>query len=238
MTKNERGYVVPDAYTALVLLVAYDKSSEQLKVVLSKRGALDKEGNYDPFDGKWAIPEQYVEYGKMANESAMEIITEQMKLDSPSIFVRHIGVFDGPERDRRGWYILNLFYAVVDYNEFSSLDDNFEIVTKDQLVANHIKMAFDHQAIANKVIKNVENDVYTQIFNKTLFETDVISELLGIQFSAGDLQSLGNYVGLSYDRTTYYRNINRYYDKCGSIKVEGIKKPVTLYKKGDLNGKN
>ncbi len=231
MTKNNRGYIVPDAYTACVLLVTYDKSCDEMKVVLSKRGALDKSGNYDPFDGKWAIPEHYVEYGEMANETATDIIKDQMGLDVPSMFVRHIGVFDSPERDTRGWYIANLFYAVVNYELLTGLSDDFEIITKDELLNNQTKIAFDHRSLAAKVIKNIENDVYTQIFNKTLFETDVISELLGNQFSAGDLQSLGNYVGLTYDRTTYYRNINKFYSKCSSIKVDGIKKPVTLYQK-------
>lgn len=233
MTKNERGYIVPDAYTACVLLVAFDKEREEMKVVMSKRGALDKSGNYDPFDGKWAIPECYVEYGMMANEAAIKLVNEHMDLDSPSMFLRHIGVFDKPNRDTRGWYIANLFYAVVSYDSLDEVNSDFEIVTKAQLLANETKIAFDHKEIARKVLANIENDVYTQIFNKTLFETDVISELLGTQFSAGDLQSLGNYVGLTYDRTTYYRNINKFYTKCGSVKVDGIKKPVTLYKKGD-----
>lgn len=231
MTKNKRGYRVPDAYTACVLLVAYDKSSDEMKVVLSKRGALDKDGNYDPFDGKWAIPEHYVEYGEMANETAAGIIREQMGLKIPSLFVRHIGVFDSPNRDTRGWYIVNLFYAVISFDTLQDLHEDFEIVTKEELVNSENKIAFDHKSLASKVIENVENDVYTQIFNKTLFETDVISQLLGNQFSAGDLQSLGGYVGLKYDRTTYYRNINKFYTKCGSVKVDGIKKPVTLYKK-------
>lgn len=235
MTKNNRGYIVPDAYTACVLLVAYDKSSDQLKVVMSKRGALDKSGSYDPFDGKWAIPEHYVEYGQMANETAIGIIREQMELEVTSMFVRHIGVFDNPSRDTRGWYIANIFYAVISYDMLTNLSADFEIVTKDDLLSNENQIAFDHKSLAQKVIENVENDVYTQIFNKTLFETDVISELLGNQFSAGDLQSLGDYVGLTYDRTTYYRNINKFYTKCGSIKVDGIKKPVTLYKKGETN---
>ncbi len=236
MTKNNRGYIVPDAYTACVLLVAYDKSSDEMKVVLSKRGTLDKSGNYDPFDGKWSIPEHYVEFGEMANETAMGIIRDQMNLDAPSMFVRHIGVYDSPDRDTRGWYIANLFYAVVSYDSLDNISDDFEIVSKEELLNNQTNLAFDHKLLASKVIENIENDVYTQIFNKTLFETDVISELLGNQFSAGDLQSLGDYVGLTYDRTTYYRNINKFYTKCGSIKVEGIKKPVTLYQKGDING--
>lgn len=229
MTKNKRGYIVPDAYTACVLLVSYDKEEDVMKVVMSKRGALDKSGNYDPFDGKWAIPEHYVEFGEMANETAINIVKEQMGLDDASMFIRHIGVFDSPERDTRGWYIANLFYAVVSYESLSDLNDDFEIVSKHSLTANETQLAFDHQSLATKVLANVENDVYTQIFNKTLFESDVISELLGNQFSASDLQSLGDYVGLTYDRTTYYRNINKYYNKAGSIKVEGIKKPVTLY---------
>ncbi len=231
MTKNKRGYVVPDAYTACVLLVMYDKSSDEMKAVMSKRGAIDKSGEHDPFDGKWAIPEQYVEYGQMANETAMSIINDEMKLDVPSIFVRHIGVFDSHDRDTRGWYVANLFYAVVSYDSLDNLSDDFEVVTKTDLLNNETKIAFDHKSLARKVLVNIENDVYTQIFNKTLFESDIISELLGKQFSAGDLQSLGEYVGLSYDRTTYYRNINKFYTKCGSIKVDGIKKPVTLYQK-------
>lgn len=235
MTKNTRGYIVPDAYTACVLLVAYDKASEEMKLVLSKRGTLDKSGQADPFDGKWALPELYVEFGKMANQTATEIIQDQMGLDAPSMFVRHIGVFDSPDRDTRGWYVANLFYAVVSYDSLSNISDDFEIISKEELLNNHNKIAFDHQSLASKVLENVENDVYTQIFNKTLFETDVISELLGKQFSAGDLQSLGNYVGLTYDRTTYYRNINKFYIKCSSVKVEGIKKPVTLYQKGESN---
>lgn len=236
MTKNDRGYRVPDAYTACVLLVAFDKEQDTMKIVMSKRGALDKSGNYDPFDGKWAIPEHYVEYGMMANETAVEIVKSQIGLDNPSMFLRHIGVFDNPKRDTRGWYVANLFYAVVSYDSLDSISDDCQIITKEDLLASETKIAFDHKSVVKKVIENVENDVYTQIFNKTLFETDVISELLGTQFSAGDLQALGTYVGLPYDRTTYYRNINKFYNKCGSIKVDGIKKPVTLYKKGDLDG--
>ncbi len=236
MTINERGYRVPDAYTACVLLVAFDKASEEMKIVLSKRGAIDKSGKHDPFDGKWAIPESYVEYGEMANITAAKIVKSEMSLNNPTMFLRHIGVFDSPSRDTRGWYIANLFYAVVSFDSLESLNEDFEVITKDELLANETKIAFDHKVIATKVLANIENDVYTQIFNKTLFETDVISELLGTQFSAGDLQSLGEYVGLSYDRTTYYRNINKFYTKCGSVKVDGIKKPVTLYQKGEING--
>ncbi len=231
MTKNKRGFIVPDAYTACVVLVAFDKQSEQLKIVMSKRGALDKDGNYDPFDGKWAIPEHYVEYGQMANETAIDIIKYQMLINPNSMFVRHIGVFDSPNRDTRGWYIANIFYAVVDFNILSNLNDDFAIITKDELKSSTSKIAFDHKELITKVIDNVENDVYTQIFNKTLFETDVISELLGNEFSASDLQSLGRYVGLTYDRTTYYRNINKFYTKTSSVRIDGIKKPINLYSK-------
>lgn len=236
MTKNNRGYRVPDAYTGCVLLVAFDKEQDMMKVVMSKRGTLDKSGNHDPFDGKWAIPEHYVEYGMMANETAVEIVKSQIGIDNPSMFLRHIGVFDSPNRDTRGWYIANVFYAVVSYDSLADISSDCEIITKQELIEGEENIAFDHKSIVEKVIENVENDVYTQIFNKTLFESDVISELLGNQFSAGDLQALGTYVGLTYDRTTYYRNINKFYTKCGSIKVDGIKKPVTLYKKGELDG--
>lgn len=231
MTKNKRGYQVPDAYTACVLLVAYDKNNEELKLVLSKRGTYDKSGEYDPFDGKLAIAEGYVKYGDMANETAIDLVNNQMNINNSNIFLRHIGIFDSPNRDTRGWYITNLFYGVINYESLNTLSEEYQIVSKSELLLNDTNIAFDHKQLAQKVIENVENDVYTQIFNKTLFESDVISELLGSLFSAKDLQSLGNYVGLSYDRTTYYRNIDKYYTKCSSIKVEGIKKPITLYKK-------
>lgn len=233
MAKNERGYKIPDAYTACSVLIGFDKEAKQLKLVMSKRGALDKSGNADPFDGKWAIPESYVEYGMMANETAKEIVEYDIGLTADSMFLRHIGVFDSPTRDTRGWYIVNIFYAVVNYEQFTHIlnNENYEIVSEKKISSLAEQVAYDHFSIINKVIKNIKNDIYTQIFNKTLFESDVISELLGNKFSARDLQDLGEYVGLSYDRTTYYRNINKFYTKSGSIKIAGIKKPVTLYTK-------
>ncbi len=238
MTKNERGYRVPDSYTTCVLLVGFDKASEKLKIVMSKKGTVNNLGTNDEFTGKWAIPECYVTYGEMANEAALNLVNNEIGLKDSSLFLRHIGVFDHPTRDTRGWYIVNIFYAVVDFNSLGDISEDYTIVCKEDLLLNLESIAYDHKSIVVKVIDNVENDVYTQIFNKTLFESDVISGLLGKQFSAGDLQTLGDYVGLTYDRTTYYRNINKYYEKCGSIKVDGIKKPVTLYQKGEKNEQN
>ncbi len=226
MIKNKYGYVVPDAYTSCVLLVAYNKDEEQFYVVMSEYSSEEHLNEIK----KLAIPEDYVAYGLMANETALNIITQKMMLDVKSIFVRHIGVFDSPERDTRGWYITNLFYAVVNFESLKQIDSNYKIISKDDLLSKHT-LAFDHLQLAQKVLKNIENDVYTQIFNKTLFETDVISELLGNTFSASDLQELGRYVGLKYDRTTYYRNIEKYYQKCGTLKINGIKKPINLYQK-------
>ncbi len=239
MTINKRGYQVPDAYTACVLLIAYDRDEHVFKLIMSRQGAVDKEGHSDSFDGLWAIPEKYVEYGQMANETAQQIIHEQLKLDIPSMFVRHIAVFDGHNRDTRGWYIVNVFYAAVDYQLIKRVVKlrDYTIISEKQLTANPTQIAFDHYAISQKVIKNLKNDVYTQIFNKALFESDVISELLGKQFSAKDLYSLGQSVGLKYERTTYYRNINKFYKKVSSIKVDGIKKPVTLYQKETILNK-
>lgn len=237
MTLNSKGHIVPDAYTTCVLLITFDKEDHRLKVILSKRSEFDKMGNCDPFNGKWSIPEHYVKYGVMANQTANQIVSNQVGIDPSNMFLRHIGVFDNPNRDTRGWYITNVFYALVSSEAIQTISKDCVILDKNFVLENENNIAFDHKSIILKILENVENDIYTQIFNKTLFDTDAISALLGNTFTAKDLQSLGNYVGLNYDRATYYRNINKFYQKIGQVKIDGIKKPVALYKK-EKNEKN
>lgn len=228
MTTNSEGFKIPDGYTTCVLLVSFDSETKEFILVMNNINIGD-DNNL-----KMTIPEDYVHYGEMANQRAIKIVENTIGLSSSSMFIRHVGIFDDPNRDSRGWFITNVFYAVVEYSQFLKLTTNQQlcVISESELQTKQNIVAWDHNLIVNKIMANIKNDVYTQIFNKTLFESDIISELFGKEFSAGDLQALGNSVGLTYDRTTYYRNINKYYKKSRSVRVDGIKKPITFYKKG------
>lgn len=228
MTLNEQGFQVPDAYTSCVLLVSFNCQEKQFQLVMHNI-------EDDITTCKFELPEDYVKADEMANQRGIAIVENSIGLSSKSMFIRHIGVYDHPTRDSRGWFITNVFYAVVEQPILDNLtnNSNFQVISESKLIEAQDLVAWDHFNIISKIMENIKNDIYTQLFNKTLFESDIISEIFGKEFSAGDLQTIGEAVGLKYDRTSYYRNINKYYKKSRVVKIDGIKKPVTLYKKGN-----
>ncbi len=99
--------------------------------------------NNPPFEGQWALPGGFVEYGETTEEAAMRELKEETGLSATSL--RLVGVYSRPDRDPRGHIISIAYRTDVNSENVRAGDDavRAEFVTdwKD------ISLAFDHNKI-------------------------------------------------------------------------------------------
>ncbi|KUP08980.1 ADP-ribose pyrophosphatase [Bacillus coahuilensis p1.1.43] len=188
---NSKDYVTPDGYTAdiVVFTVASKKirqfqaPSMELKILLIKRGFTTKEGNPNIEGGKWALPGGFVDYrenGALA-ASKRELLEET---GVGGFHLQHVGFYDTPGRDPRGWIISNSFYAVVPEEVLRNKkadDDAIEVDLFTMEEAMNLPLAFDHRNIIEDASRAVK---------KAILETTVAKYFLPKHFTVSELRSL------------------------------------------------
>lgn len=146
---TDKGYVIPDAVTADVVLF-----TEDARIVLIRRGK-------DPFAGKLALPGGHLDEREKSVLAAVRELEEEtgIKLRVDDMFL--VGVFDDPDRDPRGWYIDHAYVAVIPEEKLSEIkagDDAVEvvIVTVEEALTGGVELAFDHREIILEATKIVD----------------------------------------------------------------------------------
>jgi 8-oxo-dGTP diphosphatase len=111
-------------------------------VIIRKDGSivLVKRRN-PPFQGEWAIPGGFVEYGEMVEAAAIREAREETGLDVE--LIRIVGVYSDPNRDPRGHTVSICFLAHEVRGELRAKTDAKEAKSF-KIKSLPSRLAFDH----------------------------------------------------------------------------------------------
>lgn len=103
---------------------------------------------FDPFEGRYALPGGFVEYGETVDECVIREVREETGL---RVSVdRLLGVYSAPDRDPRGHTITLVYILNV---EGGTLADSVETKAEWMALKNIPPLAFDHDAIIADYLK-------------------------------------------------------------------------------------
>jgi len=104
-----------------------------------------------PYEGQYALPGGFVEYGETVESALIREIVEEtgLKVTIKSL----IGVYSDPNRDPRGHIISIAFRAQIIGGELSSGSDASEVRFFD--IRNLPRLAFDHEKIIQDALTRV-----------------------------------------------------------------------------------
>ena len=96
-----------------------------------------------PFQGKWALPGGFVEYGEKTEDAVIREVFEETGLKTT--VQRIVGVYSDPKRDPRGHTITVVYLLVCTSGELKSDDDAMD--AKFFNIECLPELAFDHEKI-------------------------------------------------------------------------------------------
>ena len=123
-------------------------------IIKNKKILLIKRKN-PPFQGKWALPGGFVEYGETTENAVFREVFEETGLKTK--INQLVGVFSDPNRDPRGHTITIVYLLDIVEGELKAKDDASDV--KFFGVKNLPSMSFDHKEIINKVLQRVYHDI-------------------------------------------------------------------------------
>ena len=116
-----------------------------------------------PFEGQFALPGGFVDYGESVEHACVREVKEETSLDITKIYL--FGVYSDPERDPRFHTMSTVFLAPVKgFEKAKAADDAADLEIIDFEKAISLKLAFDH----SKIIK----DFFSFLDNPGLFLKD------------------------------------------------------------------
>ncbi len=104
-----------------------------------------------PFEGQYALPGGFVEYGETVESALIREIAEETGLEVKIKSL--IGVYSDPNRDPRGHVVSLAFKAQITGGELSSGSDAREVRLFD--IRNLPRLAFDHEKIIQDALKQI-----------------------------------------------------------------------------------
>ena len=113
-------------------------------IVLKDRKILLIKRKNKPFEGKWALPGGFVEYGEKTEDATVREVLEETGLKTK---INHlVGVYSDPNRDPRG-HTVSIIYLLdtTGKGELKSGDDASEAKFFD--LKNLPDLSFDHEGI-------------------------------------------------------------------------------------------
>jgi 8-oxo-dGTP diphosphatase len=114
------------------------------KILLIKR-------KNQPFEGKWALPGGFVEYGEKTEEATVREIFEETGLKTK---INHlVGVYSDPNRDPRGHTVSIVYILDICNGELKSGDDACDAKFFD--LKNLKDLSFDHECIIKEVLGGI-----------------------------------------------------------------------------------
>jgi 8-oxo-dGTP diphosphatase len=193
-------FTTPDGYTADIAVFTitsmsngeYKPPLKTLKIMLIKRGEQDHEGNPNIEAGKWALPGGFVRPNETAFQAAERRLKEETGIDG--LRVKHFGVYDSPNRDKRGWVISNAHYVIsneADLKQRKTSYDASDIQLFSIDEALGLDLAFDHRTIIDDAIWFIKKDMaLTTVAKHFLPDEFVLSELQGVLLTVLDDPSI------------------------------------------------
>ncbi len=114
------------------------------KILLIKR-------KNQPFEGKWALPGGFVEYGEKTEDATVREVFEETGLKTK---VNHlVGVYSDPNRDPRGHTVSIIYILDMCNGELKSGDDACDAKFFD--LKNLPDLSFDHECIIKEVLGGI-----------------------------------------------------------------------------------
>ncbi|MGL4521857.1 MAG: NUDIX hydrolase [Bacilli bacterium] len=176
----------PDGYTADIVLFTITNSenetSRSLQLMLIQRSEFNAEnqGNIDAL--KWALPGGFIASNESAIQAAQRELKEETNVDHGVL--QHIGTYDTPGRDPRGWVITNAFYAAVPEFVLASRfanDDASDVQLFHIDDVFQLPLAFDHPTIIKDAIQQLRRD---------MLQTDLAKNFLPKHFTLSELREV------------------------------------------------
>lgn len=114
------------------------------KILLIKR-------KNQPFEGKWALPGGFVEYGERTEDATVREVLEETGLKTK---INHlVGVYSDPNRDPRGHTVSIVYVLDICNGELKSGDDACDVEFFD--LKNLPDLSFDHEGIIKDVLGGI-----------------------------------------------------------------------------------
>lgn len=123
-------------------------------IIKNKKILLIKRKN-SPFQGKWALPGGFVEYGETTEDAVIREVCEETGIKTK--IKKLAGVYSDPNRDPRGHTITIVYFLEIINGEPSAEDDASEV--KFFNVNKLPDLSFDHSKIISEVLRRFNNDV-------------------------------------------------------------------------------
>ncbi|WP_338453083.1 NUDIX hydrolase [Niallia oryzisoli] len=189
-------YRTPDGYTSDIAVFTiiseevgpHKPPKKTLKLMLIKRALKNSEGHPNIEGGKWALPGGFIQPEETAFEAAVRELEEETGVTG--VKIKHFGVYDKLGRDRRGWIISNVHYAIVPESvveKRKAADDASEVELFDMDELKHLELAFDHAKIIDDAIWFIKKDMSLTTLAKNFLPKEfVLSELQGVLLTVLD----------------------------------------------------
>ncbi len=189
-------FKTPDGYTSEIAVFTiisesngeYKPPIKTLKILLIKRSERDHEGNLNSEAGKWALPGGFVQPTETALKAAERKLYEETGIDG--LKMKHFGMYDDPDRDKRGWIISNAHYVIaseksLEKRKVSKDASDIQLFSIEQALA--FDLAFDHRNIIDDALWFIKKDMaLTTLAKHFLPEEFVLSELQGVLLTVLD----------------------------------------------------
>lgn len=105
----------------------------------------------DPYQGSWALPGGFVEYGETVENAAVRETKEETGLDVK--LSKLVGVYSDPERDPRGHTVTVCFLGIKIGGILKSATDAEDARYFDLIEIQTLDLAFDHEKIIQDSLK-------------------------------------------------------------------------------------
>jgi len=133
--------------TPTVDAILFNKKSGEILLIQRKN---------PPFEGWYALPGGFVDYGETVEDACKSEVLEETSLRVKSLYL--FGVYSDPERDPRGHTISVAFFAPMDdFSDARAGDDAQNIKIFNIRDIKKLDMAFDHGKILDDFLKYIES---------------------------------------------------------------------------------
>jgi 8-oxo-dGTP diphosphatase len=114
---------------------------------------------FEPFQGAWALPGGFVEYGERTEDAVIREVFEETGLKTSTQLL--LGVYSDPHRDPRG-HTVTVVYLLQKMSGALSAGDDAQTVKffkRNELPA----LAFDHAIIIKDAFKRISHGVLSEV---------------------------------------------------------------------------
>jgi len=124
------------------------KYTADVIVVTPSHQVLLIERNWDPYEGRWALPGGHVDVGETSRDAAVRELVEETGIRVAPYALHQVGVFDHPDRDPRGRYVTVAY--TVGVSDRCAVNAGSDARTIKWWPLNDLpRLAFDHANIIN-----------------------------------------------------------------------------------------